>query len=370
MSRYRKKYNLPENYLHTCPTCRHKYTGDYCSNCGEKIFHKHDLSLAHILEEAIDKFTHLELKVPKSIVLLFNPGYLTDKFIHGVRKPFAHPIQLFIIANIIFFLCYKIVPFTDFTPSWGDNAYYGLSNYPIFKWAEPIDTKINDAFERKEDTKLNTAVVNIGFDYKKVKITDSTFQQQLDTASNPNLFIFKRLLTGDKTHFVIDKKYKQQLYSAYDKEMWQESANFSKSLIFLLILLVAPVIYLFFRKRFVYAGSVLIFSTHFVSFYILYFGFTELLIHYCHFSLATPFEFILDHSNKTIQNVITFFIGQPFEMSSLLAVITYLYFSFRRLIIPKWWINLIASYFIARIFFFFCFGVYKKIILWIAISMY
>ncbi len=370
MSKNRKKRNYVEGQLHTCPTCGNAYYKDYCNNCGEKIFHRHDLSLAHILEEAVDKFTHLELKIPKSIALLFNPGYLTDKFVHGIRKPFAHPIQLFILSNVIFFLCYKIMPFTDFTPSWGDNQYYNVSNYRLFSWMSPVDEKINSAFDIKQGEKIEKAAQIIGFDLTKITVTDSVFQRKLDTAANPKILAFQQLIFGDTTHFKTDKKYKRQVFNAYSHQMTEESANYSKSLIFLLILLVAPIIYIFFGKKFIYAGSVLIFSIHFVSFYILYFGFDEVLRAKLYLSPTILTTKFYESTGVFFRQFIEVFFGGTFEFGSLIATIPYLFFSFKRLIQPKWWYNLIASYFIARIFFFICFGVYKKIILWIAISAY
>ena len=110
MSKHRQRHKLPLDHVHTCPTCQHQYLNDYCNNCGEKIFHEHDLSLPHLLEDAVDKFTHLDLKIPRSIALLFRPGYLTQTFLTGVRKPYSNPVQLFIIVNVIFFFCWHTLP--------------------------------------------------------------------------------------------------------------------------------------------------------------------------------------------------------------------------------------------------------------------
>jgi Protein of unknown function (DUF3667) len=371
MSKHRKRAHHPEGHLHTCPTCQHQYKGNYCNNCGEKIFHPHDLSLAHLLEDAVDKFTHFDLKIPKSILLLFNPGYLTEKFLKGIRKPFANPIQLFLIANVIFFLFYKMVPFSDFTPSWGDHHYFKLSEYKILTWAKPLDDKIEDLFDKKVDTKWAKIAEKIPIDASKVIIVDSILQHTLDTSTQPKVVLFDAVVKGSSQKIKIDETYESQINMDFYHEMQKNSAAYSKSLIFLLILLVAPFIYLFYRKSFQNIGTALIFATHFVSFYIIYFGLNSLLIIKYDWGLCEPFSWIYDATKGTVwRGVLRFVGGDRFEFNSLVLLMAYLFIAFRRLLKPNWVYNLLASYCISRIFFFLCFGVYKKIILWIAVSNY
>lgn len=64
-----------------------------------------DFSLAKILEQGIDVFTHLDSKLFLSFKsLLFQPGAVPLDYIQGKRKPYMKPFQLFFICNIIFFL--------------------------------------------------------------------------------------------------------------------------------------------------------------------------------------------------------------------------------------------------------------------------
>jgi Protein of unknown function (DUF3667) len=368
MSKHRKRaHHHPEGHLHTCPTCQHQYTGHFCNNCGEKIFHPHDLSLGHLLEDAVDKFTHFDLKIPKSILLLFNPGYLTEKFLMGIRKPFANPVQLFLIANVIFFLCYKVANFSDFTPVWGDHNYFRLSGHVAFLWAKPIDKKVIDVFDAKTDEKWPKIVAKMPLDTSKVRIIDSVLQQEFDTSSNRKLILFYALMANSKK-IEVEKEYRKNFQKAVYGEMRQNSANYSKSLIFLLILFVAPFIYLFYRKSFQTLGATLIFSTHFVSAYILFFGLNAFLYAKTGYYLTTPLDFIHHSTGGILQIIIIVLMGESFEFHCLVPLMAYLFFAFRRLFKPHWGYNLFASYCISRIFFFLCFGVYKKIILWIALS--
>jgi Protein of unknown function (DUF3667) len=371
MSKHRKRAHHPEGHLHTCPTCQHEYEGHFCNNCGEKFFHPHDLSLPHLLEDAVDKFTHFDLKIPKSILLLFNPGFLTEKFLMGIRKPFANPVQLFLIANVIFFLFYKVASFSDFTPSWGDQHYFRLSEYKTLTWTKPLDDKIEDLFDAKEDTKWVKIADKIPIDASKVTIVDSTLQHTLDTSIQPHIVLFDAIVKGPNPKIKIDETYQGKINHDFYLEMQKNSAAYSKSLIFLLILLVAPFLYLFYLKSFQNIGTVLIFATHFVSFYIIYFGLNSLLIIKYGWGLSEPFSWIYNATKGTIwRDGLKLFVAHGFEFNSLPFLMAYLFIAFRRLFKPHWGYNLFASYCISRIFFFLCFGVYKKIILWIAISNY
>jgi hypothetical protein len=322
-----------------------------------------------LLEDAVDKFTHFDLKIPKSIGLLFNPGYLTEKFLMGIRKPFANPIQLFLIANVIFFLFYKVASFSDFTPVWGDHQYFGLSNHAAFFWAKPIDEKIINAFDEKTSTKWSKLADKIDVDASKVRVIDSALQKEIDTSHQVKLIFFDALMSNSQK-IEVDKGYKNEIQKGAYLEMRSTSANYSKSLIFLLILLVAPFMYFFYRKSFQTLGATLIFCTHFVSAYILFFGLDAFIHAKLGFYLTKPLGFLHKSTDGVLHDIIVFLVGESFEFHSLVPLMAYLFFAFRRLFKPHWGYNLFASYCLSRIFFFLCFGVYKKIILWIAISNY
>lgn len=65
----------------------------------------HDHSLRHWIEHAVESFTHFDLKVPKSLwSLLRRPGAMTADVLAGRRVRWASPFQVFIIANLIYYL--------------------------------------------------------------------------------------------------------------------------------------------------------------------------------------------------------------------------------------------------------------------------
>ena len=88
-----------------CPTCGARANSRFCPDCGEKKFGKSDLSLHHFFHHALGEFFHFDSKIFLSFRLLFSkPGFLTAEYLRGRRKPYLHPLQLFFIANLIYFL--------------------------------------------------------------------------------------------------------------------------------------------------------------------------------------------------------------------------------------------------------------------------
>lgn len=88
-----------------CASCGLVLTGPYCSRCGEKRLDRHDYAFLHFAEHAVDSFTHLDVKVLKSLwSLLRRPGAMAADLLAGRRVAWAKPFQTFIIANLLFYV--------------------------------------------------------------------------------------------------------------------------------------------------------------------------------------------------------------------------------------------------------------------------
>jgi hypothetical protein len=89
----------------SCKNCNEPLNGKFCHNCGEKVVENTDFSLKTLLHQFVDGVFNVDSKVYKTFFnLLFKPGKLTTNYIEGIRKPFMKPIQVFLIANVLFFL--------------------------------------------------------------------------------------------------------------------------------------------------------------------------------------------------------------------------------------------------------------------------
>ncbi len=88
-----------------CPGCGRELPEKFCPGCGEKKFDPHHLTLRHFFEQVVEVFTHADNRFFRSFRLLVTrPGFLTNEYMHGRRKAYLQPVQLFLVANLLFFL--------------------------------------------------------------------------------------------------------------------------------------------------------------------------------------------------------------------------------------------------------------------------
>ena len=88
----------------TCPNCSSAVTTFYCPACGERPLRPHDLTLPGFLGQVAQACTNVDGPLLRSVGrLVTQPGALTVAYLQGQRKPFAPPLQLFLVANLLFF---------------------------------------------------------------------------------------------------------------------------------------------------------------------------------------------------------------------------------------------------------------------------
>lgn len=87
-----------------CAACGHMVATRFCPLCGESALRPRDLTLRGILDQAIEAFTSVDRPLLRSLRgLVTRPGFLTVAYMTGQRKPYTRPLQLFLIANVLFF---------------------------------------------------------------------------------------------------------------------------------------------------------------------------------------------------------------------------------------------------------------------------
>lgn len=298
--------------LTQCPTCSHEYHGKFCNNCGEKTFHAADFSIKKFLLHTVDMFTHLDGKLFNSFKYIFTrPGFLTQQNIRGARVKYAKPIQLFLLANVLVFFILHFAQTTDYTPGLGDQIYGNISGYPIFQWLRPLDLFITNAITSMADAKVVAS---------HMKVEDFA------------------------DHFLIN------------------SRIYSKTFLILLVPLYSLVLFAFNFRNFKYFSQALIFAAHFLVYQLITYAIWSLLFVRFNISLFKPIRYVMFET--PLKPVSIFLFSDGFEFSNMLLWIPYLYIAFRRLFPQEnWLITLVKTYFIARIFSFITFGLYKKLII-------
>ncbi|MGI8955385.1 MAG: DUF3667 domain-containing protein [Chthoniobacterales bacterium] len=98
----RKKSVLPP--LTHCENCAAPLTGPYCAQCGQPAVDYHR-SFGSLLADAADAFFNFDARFFQSFgLLLFKPWRLTNEFVEGKRARHVHPLRVYLIASVIFFL--------------------------------------------------------------------------------------------------------------------------------------------------------------------------------------------------------------------------------------------------------------------------
>ena len=106
---WRRRSKLPEQPLTHCENCGTALSGEFCSQCGQHAI-DYRRSLFRVLLDALDSFLNWDTKFLHSLnVLLIRPWRLTNDFNSGRRARYVHPLRLYLIASIIFFLLARAI---------------------------------------------------------------------------------------------------------------------------------------------------------------------------------------------------------------------------------------------------------------------
>ena len=96
-----------------CENCGAQLHGHYCAICGQAAVDYHR-SFRHVIIDVLDSFLNWDSKFVRSIgLLLWRPGWLTNQFLEGRRVRFVHPLRLYLLVSIVFFLCARLIPVSE-----------------------------------------------------------------------------------------------------------------------------------------------------------------------------------------------------------------------------------------------------------------
>lgn len=100
----RRRSKLPAKPLTHCENCGAPLTGEFCGQCGQHAI-DYRRSILRVLLDAADSFLNWDTKFLQTLnLLLLRPWQLTNDFNAGRRARYVHPLRLYLIASIVFFL--------------------------------------------------------------------------------------------------------------------------------------------------------------------------------------------------------------------------------------------------------------------------
>ncbi|HWM26644.1 MAG TPA: DUF3667 domain-containing protein [Chthoniobacterales bacterium] len=100
----RRRSKLPDKPLTHCENCGAPLAGEFCSQCGQHAI-DYRRSIFRVLLDAADSFLNWDTKFLHTVnQLLIRPWHLTNDFNAGRRARYVHPLRLYLIASIVFFL--------------------------------------------------------------------------------------------------------------------------------------------------------------------------------------------------------------------------------------------------------------------------
>lgn len=104
----RRKTSAPPPLPFThCENCGTPLTGHYCAQCGQPAV-DYRRSFGHVLRDVLDSFLNWDSKFFATIgLLLTRPWRLTNQFVTGRRVSYLHPLRLYLLVSILFFLAAK-----------------------------------------------------------------------------------------------------------------------------------------------------------------------------------------------------------------------------------------------------------------------
>jgi len=87
-----------------CVNCGRPVEAEFCSHCGEKIVSEQDYSLSHVVKEGLGLLIDFDFKFVRTVALLIaKPGFLTTEYWAGRRIRYTNPLQLLLLVNIFYF---------------------------------------------------------------------------------------------------------------------------------------------------------------------------------------------------------------------------------------------------------------------------
>lgn len=95
--------------LRLCRNCDYPMTGEFCAACGQKDMDVRQ-SVFSFLKGLVRVIFEIDGRAYRTLfALLTRPGFLTQEYFAGRRVKYTHPLRMFLVISIIFFLTISVL---------------------------------------------------------------------------------------------------------------------------------------------------------------------------------------------------------------------------------------------------------------------
>jgi hypothetical protein len=119
-----------------CPSCGAPAMLEYCARCGERRMEPGAYRMVRFAREALEQVSSLDSRLIRSLDSLGRPGWPTREHLSGRRRPHLPPLQLFLLANLLFFFVNSLTGSQPFTTSFPNQVHHQPYSPLIHDWAE------------------------------------------------------------------------------------------------------------------------------------------------------------------------------------------------------------------------------------------
>lgn len=242
-----------------CPNCGHMSTDNYCSRCGQAT-HLHNDSFVGLISHFISHYFHFESKFWSTLkTLVIRPGALDIAYFNKQRTRYTQPISLYIFVSIVFFIVAAYTFRFKQTTERNKDGSLSMSH----SWSLGFHNRIPDAKEHEKwivDYNCDS-LREIKADLKEAEEERKSFFKKPG-----NRFRFTKIyfFTTFYNYFVLPFGYRHQLYDMDTSitHIYNEFFHLLPKIFFMLMPLLALMVYVTFRLRQYYFANYAVFSLH------------------------------------------------------------------------------------------------------------
>jgi hypothetical protein len=96
---------MAEDIIHTCKSCGHLFTGNYCNTCGERVRVPADRTFKAFFNDLVQAVTLADNKFARTLwLIVYKPGFVSTEVSNGRTVRYLNIVSVFFVLNLVYFL--------------------------------------------------------------------------------------------------------------------------------------------------------------------------------------------------------------------------------------------------------------------------